>query len=323
MPEAAERPIKFSVVGCVYQGAPGLRDYYEEVSRAMRALGEPYEVVIVDDGSTDGGHDVLKEIHRGDPGHVRVIRLSRNFGQHAAYNAGLTAAVGEYVFCCETDLQDDPGDFPRLIAKMRESGADLVYGYQERRGGAWFERVSGDIFWRMFNFASGLKLALNPRMIRLMSRRFVDAFLTIKETQRFNHGLMEWIGFPQASIPVNVRPRRTGRSTYTLRRKISLFLTAITSFSSYPLLIATRLGVLITLSGLAYAAWVIAERLLYPQTRLLGWSSLMAALMIIGGLNILMLGVVGVYIARSYEQVKMRPSYVVMEELPRQSGGTP
>jgi putative glycosyltransferase len=299
-----------SVVGPVYQGEESVEPFYDEVCRAVSSLQLSYEIVLVDDGSSDGTFARMEALHRRDPAHVRVVRLSRNFGHHLAATAALDHARGEWVFLLDTDLQDDPAWLTPLWAEMQRSGADVVYGQQQQRRG-----LSGKLFWRIFNKLSGLPVPPNQVTARLMKRRYVDALLSLRETRRFMAGLMTWVGFHQLPIAVERRPRRFGRSTYSLTRKLSLFADAVTSFSGAPLMLAMKIGFLVTSIGLGLATYIIAQKLISPGSLVSGWASISSAVLVTGGLNMFLIGVVGTYLARVYDQVKERPSYVVMDRL--------
>ncbi len=284
-----------SIVGSVYQGSATVERFYQEATEAAAPTGLTYEIVLVDDGSRDASFERMRRLQRADPAHARVFQLSRNFGHHAAVGAALELARGELVFLLDTDLQDRPELLRTFLDEFRAQPVDVVYGYQKRRRGEIFERVSGAIFWWLFNCLSGMRMTPNPVTTRLMSRRYVDALLGLREYHRFTAGLMEWIGFPQRAIPVVRAPRPIGKSHYGMTRKLQLFLTALTSFSAYPLQFATRLGFAVTIVGTTLAL------------------SLSSLIVVLGGLNLTLIGMVGSWLARTYEQVKGRPRFIVME----------
>lgn len=311
---------ELSIVGPVYQGAESIELFYRQCTDAAVASGVSHEIVIVDDGSTDGTFEVLRRLRRDDP-RLRPVRLSRNFGHHAAVTAGLDRARGERVFLLDSDLQDDPALLPRFLEEIEASGADVVYGYQERRRGGLFERLSGDLFWGTFNRLSKVRVPRNLLNLRLMSRRYVDALLSLRESGRFLGGMYHWVGFPQRGIPVRRRPRSHGRSTYSLSRKLELAFSAFTSFSAVPLQLAARTGLAITVLGVGVGGYIVLRKLLYPASIVSGWASLGSGILILGGLNMFMTGMVGLYLARVYEQVKGRPLYVVMEDVVMEEEG--
>jgi len=304
-----------SVVGSVYQGAETIERFYKEATEAAAEAGLTYEIVLVDDGSRDASFECMRRLQRSDPTHARVFQLSRNFGHHAAVGAALEFSRGELVFLLDTDLQDRPGLLRTFLDELRAHSVDVVYGYQERRHGKTFERVSGTVFWWLFNRLTGLRMTPSPVTTRLMSRRYVDALLGLREYHRFTAGLMEWIGFPQRAIPVVRAPRPVGKSHYVLTRKLQLFLTALTSFSAYPLQFATRLGFGITFVGITLALYILVRKLFQPEHYAAGWVSLSSLIVILGGLNLTLIGMVGAWLARTYEQVKGRPRFIVMESV--------
>ena len=302
-----------SIVGSVYQGSETVDRFYQEATEAAVKTGLSYEIVLVDDGSKDDSFERMRRIQRADPTHARVFQLSRNFGHHAAVGAALELARGELVFLLDTDLQDKPELLGRFLSEFREHQVDVVYGCQDRRRGQFFERASGALFWWLFNHLSGMKMTASPVTTRLMSRRYLDALLSLREYHRFTAGLMEWVGFPQRAIPVVRPPRALGRSHYGLTRKFQLFLTALTSFSAYPLQFATRLGFLIIFVGTTLALYILVRKILQPEHYASGWVSLSSLIVVLGGLNLAMIGLVGTWLARTYEQVKARPRFIIME----------
>jgi len=302
-----------SIVGSVYQGSATVERFYQEATEAAAQTGLTYEIVLVDDGSRDASFERMRRLQRADPAHARVFQLSRNFGHHAAVGAALELARGELVFLLDTDLQDRPELLRTFLDEFRAQPVDVVYGYQKRRRGEIFERVSGAIFWWLFNCLSGMRMTPNPVTTRLMSRRYVDALLGLREYHRFTAGLMEWIGFPQRAIPVVRAPRPIGKSHYGMTRKVQLFLTALTSFSAYPLQFATRLGFAVTIVGTTLAFYILVRKLVQPDHYAAGWVSLSSLIVVLGGLNLTLIGMVGSWLARTYEQVKGRPRFIVME----------
>jgi putative glycosyltransferase len=304
---------ELSVVASVYQGSQSIQPFYEQVVAAVRATGLSYEIVLVDDGSRDDSFPKLRELQKADPAHLRVFSLSRNFGHHAAVAAALERCRGELVFLLDSDLQDDPALLSEFLSLMKSKQVDVVYGYQEHRRGGLFERLSGGAFWWLFSKLSGFQIGQSPRTIRVMTRRYVDAVVALGEVHRFTAGLMAWVGFRQHGVPIVPKERKFGRSTYSLKRKVNLLLDAIISFSARPLTLATQGGFAITGLGLLYGTYIVGLKLLAPSSIMAGWSSVLAAILVIGGLNITLTGAVGLYVAKTYEQVKLRPKFVIMD----------
>ena len=304
-----------SLVGPIYQGSTHAEPFYQQASEALRELPYDYEIVLVDDGSTDDTFVRLLEIQRADPEHVRVVRLSRNFGHHAAATAALEKARGDYIFILDTDLQDDPRWINKFLETLEAEKLDMVYGFQSKRCGGFFERLFGMVFYWLFNKISDVPITPNSIFARVMTRRFVDALLQLRESDRFLAGLMHWVGFPQRAVEIQRVPRAYGKSTYSLARKINLALSAITSFSSAPLTWAMKLGFITTFLGLALALHFIVIKLFFPLSIGSGWTSIFSIILIVGGLNMFLTGMVGLYLSRTYAQVKHRPTYVIMTEL--------
>jgi len=305
---------QLSIVGSVFQGKETIEAFCRRVNEVVAPLGMSHEVVIVDDGSSDGTYEILERLQSADP-NLRVIRFSRNFGHHAAVTAALDHSRGEYVFMLDTDMQDDPGWLPGFLDKLRDEKVDVVYGHQTRRAGGLKDRIAGGMFWWVFNKISEVKVPNNAVTARVMTRRYVDALIKLRESERFMAGMAAWVGFPQVGVPVTRAERGGGKTTYTFTKKVRLLLAAVTSFSAYPLRVATRAGLFMAFVGLAYGAYIVVHKLLYPASVVSGWASLGSMMLIIGGMNLAMLGIVGLYLARTYEQAKGRPLYIVMEEL--------
>jgi putative glycosyltransferase len=307
--------VELSIVASVYQGSQSVQPFCEQVHEAARATGLDYEIVLVDDGSRDDSFEKMRELQKKYPAQLRVFSLSRNFGHHAAVAAALEQCRGQLVFLLDSDLQDDPALLPEFLSLLRSKNVDMVYGYQERRHGGWFERWSGGIFWWLFSRLSGLNLGQSPRTIRLMTRRYIDAVVSLGEVHRFTAGLMAWVGFRQHGRMIVPKERKFGRSTYSLRRKVNLLLDAIVSFSARPLTLATQAGFIITGLGLLYGGYIFALKLISPSSILAGWPSVLAAILVIGGFNMMLTGAVGLYVAKTYEQVKLRPKFVIMDAI--------
>ncbi len=307
---------QLSIVGSVYQGKDTIEAFCRRVTEVVAPMGLSHELVIVDDGSTDGTYDILEGLQKLDPA-LRVVRFSRNFGHHAGITAALDHARGDHVFLLDTDLQDDPGWLPEFYEKLTSENVDVVYGYQTRRVGGVKDRIAGGMFWWLFNKISEVKVPNNAVTARLMTRRYVDALRSLRESERFMGGLAAWVGFPQLGVAVTRAERGGGKSTYNFARKVRLLLAAVTSFSAYPLRLATKSGIVMALIGFVYGAYIIINKLVNPDQVMSGWASLGSMMLIIGGMNLAMIGMVGLYLARTYEQAKDRPIYIVMDELGR------
>lgn len=300
-----------SVVTTLYCSEAFVQEFYTRVTAAAATYTDSFEIVFVDDGSPDASLEIVKGLVVRDP-RVRVVELARNFGHHQAAVAGLAHASGDFIFLLDVDLEEDPEWLTWFATVQREQDVDVVYGVQETREGGVLRKYSGLLFYRLFNFFSETKLPENLCTIRLMTRNYVSALLSLQESTIFFAGNCAWLGFKQHALPVP-KKRRPGRSSYTLPRMIRLVLEAITSFTSYPLQLIFSCGVLITLVSGALGAQVLLKKLLNPNTMLSGWSSLIVSVWFLGGLTISFVGVIGIYLSKVFLEAKRRPLYIVRD----------
>ena len=282
--------------------------------RLIHVLGATrFEIVYVDDGSSDATWAKLCEIQKKDA-HVRSVRLSRNFGHQMASTAGLQHASGEAVVLIDADLQDPPELIPEMVAKWRE-GFEVVYGSRaSRQGESWLKATTAKAFYRVINKVSEVPIPLDTGDFRLMDRRVVDAVLAMPERDRFLRGMVAWAGFRQAAVPYVRQPRQAGASKYPLRKMVHFAGDGILSFSLAPLKLATVLGFfasVIALSGIVYTLVVRLE----TREWVPGWASIFLAVLFMGGVQLICLGVIGEYLGRIYGESKHRPLYFVAEKL--------
>ena len=300
-----------SIVSTLYRSRPFLETFLAECQEALTATGfENCEIVLVNDGSPD---DSLAYVlaRRSDISQLVVIDLSRNFGHHQAIQAGLRESRGELVFLIDCDLEVRPAVLAAFLPKLRQSGADVVFGYQEVRKGHWFERFSGSLFWKGFNRMSDTRVPENLVTERVMTRRFVDALLSMGDYNLFMGGMMSWAGFSQVGMSVG-KQKREGQSTYTLVRRVQLMVNAVSSFSSRPLVWLFNSGVLITIASFSYVGYLIARKLLFDDA-LLGFTSMMAMMALTLGILTTGLGLVGIYLGKVFNQVQNRPTYIIRD----------
>lgn len=301
-----------SVVTSVYRSEPFLPTFLTAITQAIRSAGiNDYEIVVVNDGSPDRSVELLLEARRTDPT-IKLVDLSRNFGHHKAFLAGLAHTRGKLVFLIDCDLEVSPAVLDRFLDAQRQTGADVVYGVRERRVGPGIERLGGALFWRIFNLLSHTTVPADVLTERLMTRRYADALLSLGDRNVFLGGMMYWVGFRQVGLAIE-KKRRAGRSSYSFRRRLSLLIEAVTSFSTVPLKLVLGTGVLITCCAGLWAFALLIQRLLHPPAVLLGYTSLMLAIVGMGGLVITTLGVVGLYVSRIYIQTQNRPLYIVRD----------
>lgn len=311
-------PVQISVVTTLYKSRPYIKQFYERMTAVLQQLACPYEIVFVDDGSPDLSASDVRDIISTDD-RVVLVELSRNFGHHYAILAGLSQACGRQVFLIDSDLEEQPEWLTDFIATAKHHGADVVYGIQKQRGGGLFKQYSGGLFYKLFNSVSETEIPDNVCTVRLMTRDFVDALLSLGDRNVFLAGNLSWVGFKQVPVYVQKQTRQEP-SNYTITRMLALFINAITSFSSYPLRLIFFIGLLI--SGLAglFGANMLLEKLLYPESIQLGYASIIVSIWFLGGLIILFVGIIGIYLSKMFVEVKDRPLYIV-RKVYRQEGG--
>jgi putative glycosyltransferase len=303
-------PCHVSVVTCVYKSYPYLKRFIELVLDALQQIGcTDFELVFVVDGSPDSSLDLLLQEKKSVP-QIAVIELSRNFGHHYAAHAGLQYARGELVFLVDCDLEVSPLVLVDFHRKVSEEACEVVYGYQTKRKGAWIERWGGGIFWRLFNALSDTRIPPDTVTERLLSRRYVDAFLKLGDRNLFLVGMMHWVGFKQIGVPVT-KVQREGRSTYTLARRITLLIEAVTSFSTVPLRLLFLTGMSITCGSLLFSLYLMLNKLMNPEAILLGFTALSVLMLLSLGMIMASIGMVGIYLSKIYRQMQNRPLYVV------------
>ena len=302
---------EISIVSTMYRSRPFLEQFLSQCMDALSSLEcRHFEILLVNDGSPDDSLTYALERMR-DISQLVVVDLSRNFGHHHAAQAGLQHARGDLVFLVDCDLEVSPLVLVEFHRKLHASRCDVVFGYQEARKGGWFERISGGLFWKGFNFLSETRIPENIVTERIMTRRYVDALLLMGDRNLFLGGMMSWTGFHQIGLPVN-KKQRDGRSSYTLTRRISLMINAVSSFSAQPLIWLFNIGVTITLLSFSFAFYLVLRKLLFDDT-LMGFTSVMAAIMLSLGILTTAIGVVGVYLGKVFSQVQNRPTYIVKD----------
>jgi dolichol-phosphate mannosyltransferase len=302
-----------SIVAPVYNEEVVLPELYRRVAAVLNGMGESWELVLVDDGSRDGSAAQIARLHEQDD-RVKGISFSRNFGFQIAATAGLEHASGDAVILTDADLQDPPEVYPDMITKWRE-GYDVVYGIRaSREGETWFKLVTAKLFYRLIYRITSINIPLDTGDFRLMDRRVVDAITRMPERNRFLRGMVPWVGFRQTGIEYHRASRYAGESKFnSVRQMLPFAVDAITSFSYLPLQLAMILGFIIAgLSGIAIFA-VIILRLIGPGTPLAGQATTLVAVLFLGGVQLISLGIIGEYLGRIYDEVKGRPMYLVQK----------
>lgn len=303
---------RLSMICPVHNEEQVLDTLYDRVLQVMDTLDLEWELILVDDGSRDSSAEVIHRLHEMDA-RVHGIRLSRNFGFQVAVTAGLDVASGDAVILMDADLQDPPEVIPQMVAAWRD-GADVAYGVRlVRDGETWFKKTSAAAFYGLIHRITSVDIPVNTGDFRLMDRRVVDAIRQMPERHRFLRGMVSWVGYKQVGIGYHREARYAGETKFTLRKMIRFALDAITSFSYFPLQIASWLGfVMAALSGLAIVM-VIGLRLFGSDSPLLGQATTLIAVLFLGGIQLLCMGIIGEYIGRMYDEVKARPLYLVQE----------
>ncbi|CAL9327129.1 glycosyltransferase family 2 protein [Streptomyces sp. SudanB182_2057] len=300
-----------SVVVPVFNNATTLPELQLRLRRALAPIGT-FEVVYVDDGSADGSVDVIRALHREDRT-VRLLRLSRNFGQQAALSAGLDLARGSAVVMLDADLQDPPELIGDLVERWR-AGHDVVCMVRRNRKEGPLKRLAYGLFYRVFRYLADIEVPLASGDFSLLDRKVVDVLRGMPERSRFLRGLRSWSGFRQTSIEYDRPLRPSGESQYTLRRLTKLAADGLLGFSSVPLRLVSSLGIATAAAGAVTLVLVLLARLSTLPLPV-GWASLISVVLLAGGAQLTTIGMVGAYIARIYTEVKKRPLYVVMERL--------
>lgn len=299
-----------SVVLPVFNEEENIPAVAAEVRTQLESLAKPFELIFIDDGSTDGSLNVLGELSRQDP-RVKAVRLSRNFGHQVAISAGLDFAAGDAVIVMDADLQHPPEVIPELVMHW-EAGYDVVYTIREGQSHAGlFKRSTAAVFYRLLNRMCDVNIDIdaNTPDFRLLDRRVVDVLTRLPERARFVRGLVRWVGFHQKAVPFTARSRVRGTTKFPLSRMLRFSLDGMTAFSTLPLRFASYLGGFAALSGIPYAVWAVYKRLLTDEA-VEGWASVVVAVLILGGVQLLCLGIIGEYLGRVFEEVKGRPLYI-------------
>ena len=298
-----------SVVFPVYNERETLDLLHQRVHPLLQSISEGnFEVIFVDDGSRDGSAEILDRFSAADP-RYKVIHLSRNFGHQAALQAGLDATTGRTVALMDADLQDPPEILGRLLDKWRE-GYDVVYAIRRKRKEAAWRRLGYLMFYRSMRIIADIDIPLDAGDFSLMDRRVVDALVAMPERNRFLRSLRSWVGFRQTGVEYEREARAAGTTKYTIAKLFALALAGYVGFSTFPLRLASWLGLFATTFGFVISIWVIVSKLVDPTVPQ-GWASLSALLLFMGGVQMTMLGILGEYVRRVYDEVRQRPLYVV------------
>lgn len=305
--------VTFSIIAPIYNEVVNLPELYRRVSEVMNSTGEFWELILVDDGSTDGSTDLIRQYAEQDP-HVRPVIFARNFGHQIAVTAGLDYSRGEAVVIIDSDLQDPPEVILDLIGKWRE-GYEIVYAVrEEREGESWFKLFTAGLFYRLIYRITDVDIPLDTGDFRLLDRNVVSVLNQMRERHRFLRGMSAWVGFRQVGVPYRRAARFAGETKYPFRKMLRLAITAITGFSYFPLQLATVIGFISAGISILTIPVVIAMRLAGNQA-FFGQATTLIAVLFLGGVQLISLGILGEYVGRLYDEAKGRPLYIVREAL--------
>ncbi|WP_257131661.1 glycosyltransferase family 2 protein [Bacillus sp. AFS017336] len=303
--------VKYSVIIPMYNEEAVIHETYRQLKKVMNSAGDPYELIFINDGSKDGSVDIIKDYCSWDKT-VKLIDFSRNFGHQIAISAGMDYASGEAVIIIDADLQDPPSLILDMIGKWKE-GYEVVYAKRIKRNGETiFKKWSAAMFYRILRASTDISIPVDTGDFRLMDRKVCDEMKQLSENNRFVRGLVSWVGFRQTAIEYERDERLAGETKYPLKKMIKLCLDGITSFSYKPLKLAGYLGAILSSLGFVYMIYVIYLAL-FTDSVIKGWSSLISIMLLFNGFVLIILGILGEYVGRIYDETKGRPLYIVRE----------
>jgi glycosyltransferase involved in cell wall biosynthesis len=308
-----QNQIVCSIVIPMYNEEEVIAETYKRLKKVMDETGEPYELVFVNDGSRDRSAAIIAELAQTDDC-IRLIDFSRNFGHQIAVTAGLDYAQGQSIVIIDADLQDPPEVIPRMLEKWRE-GYDVVYGKRlKRQGETFFKKFTAFAFYRILGALTNDSIPKDTGDFRLIDRKVCDAMKKLPEKNRFLRGMINWVGFKQIAVEYVRDERWAGETKYPLKKMLKFASDGIFSFTYKPLKLATYIGFLLSASGFLYLLYVLYQRLFTSSTQT-GWASIIAVNLVFNGIILVILGIIGEYIGRIYEEVKGRPLYIVREKI--------
>jgi glycosyltransferase involved in cell wall biosynthesis len=303
--------ITYSIVAPIFNEKENISELHRRVAGVLDSTGEPWELILIDDGSTDGSTEIIRELAKKDQ-RVRPVIFARNFGHQIAITAGWDYARGDAVVIIDADLQDPPELIIEMAKKWRE-GNEVVYAVRsERDGESWFKLWTASLFYRIIYRITDVKIPLDTGDFRLMDRKVVDVLKQMPERHRFPRGMSAWVGFKQVGIEYKRAARVAGETKYPFRKMIRLALNAVTSFSYFPLQVATFFGFVSASVAILAIPVVIYMRITGSQA-FFGQATTLIAVLFLGGVQLISLGILGEYIGRLYDEAKGRPLYIVRE----------
>jgi B-glycosyltransferase, glycosyltransferase family 2 protein len=301
-----------SIVSPVYRAEKILPILVSEINLVMERIGEDYEIILVDDRSPDNSWEVMKVLSSQNP-RIKSIRLSRNFGQHSAIFAGLTKTKGDWVVVMDCDMQDQPKEIAKLYKKALE-GYDIVLGQRENRKDKFLKKLTSRLFYKVFNYLSGANFDNNVANFGIYHQKTIKSILDMKDYVKFFSLFINWIGFKSVSIPIEHGEREEGKSTYSVGRLFKQAFNVIISFSDKPLRLFINFGLSISvlsfIVGIYYLYLALTGKIAQP-----GFSSLILSIWFLSGIIISCIGIVGVYLGKTFDQAKGRPTFIIDEEV--------
>ena len=303
----------YTIIAPIYNEVDNLQILYDRVSAVMDQTGEPWEILMVDDGSSDGSTDIIQELHSKDS-RIKPVIFARNFGHQIAVTAGLDASQGDAVIIIDADLQDPPEAILDLITKWKE-GYEVVYAVRSKREGeTWFKLITASAFYRLIQRITDVNIPTDTGDFRLLDRKVVNVMNQMREKHRFLRGMSSWIGYKQIGVEYERAERYAGETKYPLKKMIRFASDAITGFSYFPLQLATYLGFIAAgLSIIAIPVVIILR--LTGSGAFFGQASTLIAVLFLGGVQLISLGLLGEYVGRLYDEAKGRPLYILREDL--------
>jgi len=306
--------VQYSIVVPLFNEELVINETYNRLKKVMDSTAELYEIVMVDDGSKDRTLEIVKTLSEVDR-NVKIISFSRNFGHQMAITAGMEYTIGSAVVVIDGDLQDPPEIILKMIEKWK-AGYEVVYGQRiERNGETFFKKSTAAIFYRILKIMTDVEIPVDSGDFRLIDRKVCDALMQLPERNRYVRGMVSWLGFRQTGVEFAREARFAGETKYPLKKMIKFAANAMTSFSYKPLRISTYVGSFISLLCFIYLFYVICEKLFAAQFTTPGWASLAAISLFFNGIILVMLGIMGEYIGRIYDEAQGRPLYVISKKI--------
>lgn len=299
--------MKLSVVTTLYKSAPYIFEFFHRIKKQILEITDDYEIIFVNDGSPDESLKIALDIFQNEE-NVTIIEFSRNFGHHDAMRAGLSNANGDYVFLIDCDLEENPELLKEFWNKLNSNkNIDVVFGYQEKRKGKLLEKISGKLYYKIFNSFSKIKIKENLLTVRLMTKSYVKSLISFNENNYIIGGIFELTGYNQLGIAV--RKEDKGKSSYSLFHKFSLLVNSITSFSNKPLELIFYIGLITSALSFFGLIIILLNKLLYGY--LVGWASIIFLIIFTFGFNVTIIGIIGIYLSKIFNEVKNRPNYII------------